>query len=105
MRFAPHPDTADAMIVDIVRGADDPSEFAVVTSDREVQSNVRRLGAAVLGARRFIDKYLPAHKPTRRSPAVDDDEARAAEKPRAALGAFVVDMWLKEFGFSDEETS
>jgi hypothetical protein len=75
-----------------------------VSSDREVQANVRRLGAAVLGAKKFIDTYVPAHKPSKR-PVVDDDELRAAEKPRAALGAFEVDMWLKEFGFTDEESS
>jgi len=105
VRFAPHPDNADAMIIDMIDGAEDPTEFAVVTSDREVQSNVRRRGAAVMGARKFIDQYVPPHKPSGKPAEVDDDEARAAEKPRAALGAFEVDMWLKEFGFTDEESS
>jgi predicted RNA-binding protein with PIN domain len=103
VRFAPHPSDADSMIIDLVRTSTDPGSFTVVTSDREVQSNVRRLGAAVLGAKRFIDTYVPPHKSTRQ-PVLDDDELRAAEKPRAALGAFEVDMWLKEFGFTDDDS-
>ena len=105
VRFAPHPGDADSMIVDVVRGSEHPGEYTVVSSDREVQNNVRRLGAAALGAKKFIDQYVPAHTPSQRGPLIDDDELRAAEKPRAELGAFEVDMWLKEFGFTDDDSA
>jgi predicted RNA-binding protein with PIN domain len=99
VRFAPHPATADSLIVEIVQTADAPGEYTVVSSDREVQTKARRLGAAVLGAKSFIDRYVPERTPRRRAPPEDD---KGAEKPSAALGAFEVDAWLQEFGLADE---
>jgi predicted RNA-binding protein with PIN domain len=99
VRFAPHPATADSMLVDLVAGAADPGECTVVTSDREVQNEVRRLGAAVMGARRFIESFVPERTVRKAGPG--DEPLKGEEKPDAALGAFEVDHWLAEFGLAD----
>ena len=88
-------------IAAVIAGLSRPGDIIVVSSDREIQNNVRRGGAAVMRAQKFIDQFVPERKPTLK-PEPDDDELRAAEKPNAALGAFEVDMWLKEFGFSED---
>jgi predicted RNA-binding protein with PIN domain len=43
-------DAADDRIVELVRGLDEPAAVTVVTSDRELASRVRELGAAVISA-------------------------------------------------------
>jgi predicted RNA-binding protein with PIN domain len=47
-------DAADDRIVELVRDDADPSSLTVVTSDRELASRVRDLGASVTGARSVL---------------------------------------------------
>lgn len=49
----PGPNSADAEIVRQLCGADDPARIRVVTSDRNLADQVRRLGATVEPARSF----------------------------------------------------
>jgi len=107
VRFAPHPGDADTLIGDTVEEGASLDEFTVITSDREVQARVRRLGAKVIGVWKFINEYVPERKPGRggkggnRGGDLDDDEARALEKPQGGLPDFEVDRWMKEFGLDD----
>ncbi len=104
VRFAPHPGDADTLIGDTVEENSSIEESTVITSDREVQARVRREGAKVIGVWKFINDYVPERKPSRgdkKSPDLDDDDARALEKPQGGLPDFEVDRWMKEFGLDD----
>jgi predicted RNA-binding protein with PIN domain len=109
VRFAPHPGDADALIGDTVEENASAEEFTVITSDREVQARVRRSGAKVIGVWKFINEYVPERKPGRggrggkggRGADLDDEGARALEKPQGGLPDFEVDRWMKEFGLED----
>ncbi|MHC4250901.1 MAG: NYN domain-containing protein [Planctomycetota bacterium] len=107
VRFASHPDDADKLIGDTVEEGASLDEFTVITSDREVQARVRRFGAKVIGVWKFMKEYVPERKPGRggrggdRASEIDDDDARALEKPQGGLPDFEVDRWMKEFGLDD----
>ena len=47
---------ADDEIVRLLEASEDPSEFRVVTSDRDLADRARALGAEVEGAGRFRDR-------------------------------------------------
>jgi len=100
VRFAPHSGDADRLIADIVADGAVMDELLVVTSDRELQERVRRLGAKVIGVRRFIEDYAPPKK--QRSPSLPEETLREAEKPSTRLSAPEVDQWLAEFGLEDD---
>ncbi len=107
VRFAPHPNDADKIIGDTVEEEAALDEFTVITSDREVQTRCRRSGAKVIGVWRFIKDYVPERKPNPRAPGrdrggdLDDEDARALEKPQGGLPDFEVDRWMKEFGLDE----
>lgn len=107
VRFAPHPDDADRLIGDTVEEGAALDEFTVITSDREVQERVRRLGAKVIGVWKFINEHVPERKPGPRGRGGNrtgdpgDEDARALEKPQGALPDFEVDRWMKEFGLDE----
>lgn len=117
VRFAPHPDTADRVIGDLVEHGVDFDEYAVVTSDREVQSRVRRFGAKVVSLWKFLREYVPeAGRGFRkgrvryagRRPGLADGRGRgkvsrrsAPEKPQGGLPDSEVERWLKEFGIEE----
>ncbi len=98
VRFAPHPDTADLLIADIVEGNADLDRFTVVTSDRQVASRVLRLGAKVIRTKDFIEKFVPERKPRPPTRAEKEEAERDRAKPEGALPDFLVDEWLEEFG-------
>lgn len=54
-------DAADDEIVARVEQDADPASIQVVTSDRELASRVEALGASVVGARTFRDRYTEPH--------------------------------------------
>ncbi len=101
VRFARHPDTADSLIGDTVEHAAGLDHFTVVSSDREVQARVRRLGAKVVRIKDFIEKHVPERKP--RPPTRAEKEAAEEDpaKPKGGLPAFMVDEWLEEFGLGE----
>ena len=105
VRFAPHPKDADQVIGDTVEENAALDEFTVITSDREVQARVRRLGAKVIGVWKFINDHVPERKRGdrrgNRTSDLDEDDARALEKPQGALPDFEVDRWMKEFGLDE----
>ncbi len=101
VRFAPHPDTADSLIGDMVEHSAELERFTVVSSDREVQSRVRRLGAKVVRIKDFIEKHVPERKP--RPPTRVEKEVAEEDpaKPKGRLPDFMVDEWLEEFGLGE----
>jgi predicted RNA-binding protein with PIN domain len=103
VRFAPHPDTADRLIGDAVEHGAAGEEFAVVTSDREVQSRVRRLGAKVIGVRKFMEAHVPQGRRARVPARPAEDEDAASEKPAGPLLAPEVRRWLRRFGLEEQD--
>ncbi len=101
VRFAPPPDTADRLIGDTIEFGAGSEEYTVITSDREVQTRCRRLGAKVVGVGRFIEKHVPERREPEPAPELSDDDARALEKPQGELPDFEVTRWLEEFGLED----
>ena len=101
VRFAPHPDTADSLIGDIVEGNDGQDHFTIVSSDREVQSRVRSLGAKVVRIKDFVTKTVPERKPRPPPPAEQEEAERDPAKPQGGLPDFMVDEWLEEFGLDE----
>ncbi|MHC4506519.1 MAG: NYN domain-containing protein [Planctomycetota bacterium] len=117
VRFAPHPDTADRVIGDLVENGVDFDEYAVVTSDREVQSRVRRFGAKVVSIWKFLREYVPeAGRGFRKArgrnvglrPGPTGGRGRgkttrpgAPEKPKGGLPDFEVERWMREFGLEE----
>jgi predicted RNA-binding protein with PIN domain len=101
VRFAPHPDTADSLIGDIVEGSDGQDHFTVVSSDREVQSRVRSLGAKVVRIKDFVAKVVPERKPRPPTAAEKEEAERDPAKPYGGLPDFMVDEWLEEFGLGE----
>lgn len=56
-------DAADDRIVDLVRESADPGAVCVVTSDRELNERVQRLGATVRGAGQLLTVLDGEHIP------------------------------------------
>lgn len=110
LRFAPHPDTADDRIVEIVRNGTAmtlTADFLVVSSDRGVHERVRKFGARVMRVKAFMEKYIPPHeqeKMAHNNQRVDKGNSPAeprSEKPGGIEGGlpdFEVERWLEEFG-------
>ncbi|MHC4506843.1 MAG: NYN domain-containing protein [Planctomycetota bacterium] len=103
VRFAPHPDTADNVIGDLVEHGVDFDEYAVVTSDREVQSRVRRFGAKVVSLWKFLREYVPEAGRGFRKGRGHGKASRpgASEKPQGGLPDFEVERWMREFGLEE----
>lgn len=79
--------TADRVIVNIVRKTRRPQEVTVVTSDRELTSLVRAEGAQVLTAEAFVAQMRPP------APELSEEEERAD----VHISKGEVDAWLAEF--------
>jgi len=92
MRLAFTPD-ADEFITETVRTSGAAGTVRVVTSDRELREEVKRLGGSCQGPRSFLGEVKRAIRGS------DED---TAEKP-SDLGEEEVDGWLKEFGFREDE--
>ncbi len=97
VHYAPAGKSADDAIVDFLRAAHQPGQYAVVTNDQGLIARVRSLGASVLPASEFssqMDRRRPKRRtpasiatspaPNPRDPAFADlyDEFLAAEKAR-----------------------
>lgn len=101
VRFAPHPDTADSLIGDIVEQSAELEQYTVVSSDREVQARVRPLGAKVVRVKDFIEKHVPERKPRPLTRAEKETAEEDPAKPKGGLPDFMVDEWLEEFGLRE----
>jgi len=90
--FAPHGSNADRVIINRVQRLRNPSEWLIVTSDRELAGTVERLGARVQSAEAFASGLAGpgATLPDRREAPLSPDE---------------VDTWLVLFeGRNQRET-
>lgn len=80
---------ADAWIKRFVQRDSGPRRVLVVTSDRDIQRDVRKRGASIVGSRRFLSDLVR-------------DGARAAkprpQAPEVPLDHYGVEHWLREFG-------
>jgi len=85
--YASQGQTADRVIVGIVRKARRPQEVTVVTSDRELTSLVRAEGAQVLTSEAFVAQMRPP------APELSEEEERA----EVHISKGEVDAWLAEF--------
>jgi predicted RNA-binding protein with PIN domain len=81
--------TADRVILNMLRAAARPREITVVTSDRGLGNAARDLGAQVLSSEEFLAGMQPA--PTA------EDEAEDAARADVHLSAGEVEAWLEEF--------
>ncbi|HEY3324306.1 MAG TPA: NYN domain-containing protein [Planctomycetota bacterium] len=89
---------ADRFIIEMVENAQRPGELTVVSSDKMIIRNVRRLQAHTLGCRDFLRR-------TRRAIAQASDPLQG-EDPRKYVGqlsAREVEEWMKIFGFKENE--
>jgi predicted RNA-binding protein with PIN domain len=79
------PESADAAILRRLKEIQHPSEFIVVTNDRELIARCRNAGASALDWRQFISKMQS--RPTLQSPKTKDLPERVD-----------VDDWMRYFG-------
>jgi predicted RNA-binding protein with PIN domain len=86
-RFIPPPRTADDAIRDFLRRESDPHAYTVITSDRQLAENVRRIGAISMNARAFAQIVLATV------------EMRKKQAPPADKGN--IDEWLLLFEKKD----
>ncbi len=94
IHFVTHRSTADAAIVKrlhALRG--DARNWAVVTSDRQVQANARACGARVIPSPEFASRL--------REPG--DSDSEAGEKPAPPTSEADLEEWLRLFGGAPEE--
>jgi len=121
VHYAPAGKSADDAIVDFLRTARQPGQYAVVTNDQGLMARVRSLGASILPAsefssqmarrkpkRRTPESLATAPVPNPRDPAFADlyDEFLAAEKareqiPRNALSDITV--WIERLYSGDPQ--
>ena len=86
VRFAPHPKTADTLIVARLRAAHNPRELIVVSGDREVGDAARQAGARVIKSADFARVMLD--KP--------ESDKRTTDK-EGGLSAEEAALWEEEF--------
>ena len=83
--------SADDAIVDFLRAAPQPGQYAVVTNDQDLITRVRSLGASVLPASEF-SRQMVRRKPKRRTPA--SHATAPAPDPRDPAFADLYDEFL-----------
>ncbi len=86
VRFAPHPKTADAVILSRLKAAQNPRELIVVTGDREVGDAARLAGARVIKSTDFARAMQDKPKSDKR---ITDKEAGLTPEEAA--------QWEEEF--------
>jgi predicted RNA-binding protein with PIN domain len=92
VRFVSPPRSADQALLDYLRRVPDRRNWRVVTSDRQVATHARHLGASILSADEFLQTMQPTDSrgSARRegaredTPAIDEDLLRAFEQRGAA---------------------
>jgi len=89
--FSRPPRTADDEIRALVSRSTAPRHILVVTSDRQLAGDCRRLGARVAGAKTFFSRLV------RLTDRLEAEEAEHREKTRRPSAAEVAE-WLKIFG-------
>ncbi len=84
VRFAPHPKTADTLIVARLRAAQNPRELIVVSGDREVGEAARQAGARLIRsadfARLMLDKPESDKRTTDKESGLTAEEAARWEE-------------------------
>ena len=85
--------TADEVLGELAAWDSAPRHVAVVSSDRAVQRDARRLGCKVVDALAFARQL-------RERPAAERTEAEPKAK-RDGLDDGQVEHWMREFGLSD----
>lgn len=93
-------ETADQMIVDLLRCSSAPQQILVVSSDREVQEAARRLGSSSLNCLDWLDELEDSRH---RETAVDVDHDAEESKRFDPLTEEEKRAWLKEFGIHSGE--
>ncbi len=95
VHYAPHGKTADDAIVDFLRAARQPGQYAVVTNDAGLIARVKALGASVLRANEFsaqMARRMGSHK-TKKDQAASMGDA-PAPNPRSPAFADLYDEFL-----------
>lgn len=91
VHYAPAGKSADDAIVDFLRAARQPGQYAVVTNDQGLIARVRSLGASVLPASEF-SRRMVHRKPKRRAP--ESLATAPAPDPRDPAFADLYDEFL-----------
>ncbi len=89
IQFAPHGQTADAVIKRRLQKIKNPQATIVVTSDRAVQQAARHVQVRAITAQEFIQKRLHNHA------MIDGDEGSQTD---VRLSSNEIDEWLDIFG-------
>lgn len=85
VRYAPHHSDADAVLMGLIERARRPAQLAVVSSDQEIQSVARRVGAQAISAEEFAVELTAPPEPQEKLPG---DEPLPPEE---------VQKWLEIF--------
>lgn len=86
--YVPEGTTADDAIIEMLRATKDRTAYTVVTSDRAIADEARRLRFQVIGSREFWEELHRPPAPPGKPSNLSDSE---------------VTGWMREFGLHDEE--
>lgn len=90
--FSAASQTADELIVSLIRESGNPGVYLVVTSDMaDIGGTARSLGCQVVGSKRFLDRLSRAPEP------------EPAPRGRGRYGT--TEYWLKQFTSEEEDGS
>ncbi|MFQ5856224.1 MAG: NYN domain-containing protein [Anaerolineae bacterium] len=91
VRYAPYSSDADTVLIRLIERHRQPAQLTVVSSDREIQSMARRVGAQTISAEEFAME-LTAH-------AEPQEEKIPGDEP---LSPEEVEAWLEIFQDCDD---
>jgi len=96
--FSDESEKADDLVLRLVRGERDRSRLLVVTSDRELAGEARRLGARTVSSEEFARRLAERREGTARAPKAGAAAPAAAESEKPpAPSRREVDEWEREF--------
>ncbi len=92
--FSKKPQTADDIIRDFIRNAENPSDWTVVSSDNEIIYTSQDHGAHTIKSETFLDQYSRNPKSKNKRPNNSTEKYNPEN--------IDVDYWLKQFGDDKE---